>query len=360
MIQHGVAYFNGRFKSIKHKPLSGQIELTYQCDFKCPHCYCKGSEHMGQELTTQEINDIFDAIAKEGCLWLTLTGGDPLLRKDFKKIYLYARKKGFIVTILTNGLRLTPDLTNFFVRYPPYAIEVTLNALEDKTYSRIIGIKSVLKQVQTNILYAVKHGVKVIVKANCLKENKNKIGKIKQWVEDNIGKPADNKYNFRYGTVIFPCLNGDKTPCKCRLGLKDFKNIPDEDEDIKREYCDNIKKPFGDLKKIFAPFYPCDSWKTGFFINPFGILKFCHHTYDFSVNLREKSFRYGFYQVFPMVAKAKFKTNSICRQCNIRLFCLSCPPIAFLETGDKEKPAKYFCRIAHFIEKETYRANSKK
>lgn len=359
MIQHGLAYFHDLFASIKHQPLSGQIELTYRCDFNCRHCYCKGSEYIDQELTTSEIKNIFDQIAQEGCLWLTLTGGDPLLRRDFKEIYHYAREKGFIISILTNGLRLTRNLSDFLAEYPPLAVEITLNAVEENPYAKITGRKGVLKKVKNNIVYAAERGITVIVKANCLKDNKSQIGKIKKWVENNLGKPSDNKYNFRYDAAIFPRLNGDKAPCKCRLSFNDFKKIPDEDADIKREYCEEIKKPFGRLKKISASLYPCDSWKTGFFINPFGILKFCHHTYDFSVDLKQKSFRYGFYKVFPKVTKEKFKTNSPCRRCTLRHFCASCPPIAFLETGDKEKPADYFCRITHFIENETYRLNAK-
>ena len=105
-----------------HRPIKGQIELTHRCNLNCVHCYCKGSEDVARnmshaarlasstenrELTTQEWKEILDEIHRKGCLWLCFTGGEPLIRDDFLEIYSYAKEKGFIITINTNGLLLT-------------------------------------------------------------------------------------------------------------------------------------------------------------------------------------------------------------------------------------------------------------
>lgn len=68
--------FFGRIQDKKeHSPLSGQIELTYRCNLNCIHCYCKNSEDLNKELTTQEWKNVLDEIQKQGCLWLCITGG---------------------------------------------------------------------------------------------------------------------------------------------------------------------------------------------------------------------------------------------------------------------------------------------
>jgi len=41
-------------------------------------------------------------MAESGCLWLLITGGEPLHRADFMEIYLHAKKRGLIVTLFTN------------------------------------------------------------------------------------------------------------------------------------------------------------------------------------------------------------------------------------------------------------------
>ena len=60
-----------------------------------------------------EIQHILDEIKDAGCLWLLLTGGEPLLRPDFLEIYQYAKHKGFLLTLFTNGTLLTPHIADF-------------------------------------------------------------------------------------------------------------------------------------------------------------------------------------------------------------------------------------------------------
>jgi MoaA/NifB/PqqE/SkfB family radical SAM enzyme len=59
---------------------------------------------------TEDWKKILDNIQKEGCLWLTFSGGEPLVRKDFLEIYAYAKNKGFMITLFTNGQRFTKRL----------------------------------------------------------------------------------------------------------------------------------------------------------------------------------------------------------------------------------------------------------
>ena len=74
----------------KNKPINGQLEITLRCNLRCVHCYVIEDESK-EELTLPEITNILDQIHQEGCLWLCLTGGEPLLREDFLDIYTYAR-----------------------------------------------------------------------------------------------------------------------------------------------------------------------------------------------------------------------------------------------------------------------------
>ena len=48
-------------------------------------------------------------IKEAGCLYLLLTGGEPLLREDFPEIYTFAKHNGFLVTVFTNGTLLTDN-----------------------------------------------------------------------------------------------------------------------------------------------------------------------------------------------------------------------------------------------------------
>jgi len=356
MISQGLAYLEKKLSCSAHKPVLGQLALTYRCDYDCVHCYCKGSEKLGRELSTAEVKRILDEVLAEGCFWLTLTGGDPLVRRDFKEIYAYAKRKGFIITVLTNGYRLGREMVDYFAKYPPLSIDITLNSLNKRSYSKITKApETALRRVRDNIEYAVARGLTVIIKANCLKENKNQIPGIKRWAYDLLKKcPPEKKANFRYDPVIYPRLNRDKEPCRHRVSLQELDAIQARDPDIKNDHCNYLKKRFPYVALPHKQLYYCNTFKEQFFVDPFGRLKFCENTNKFSVDLRRAAFKHGFYKEIPKLLKERFKTNSACRVCRLRPFCYSCPAAAFLENGDAEEPVEYFCSLAHHAAKASF------
>ncbi len=65
------------------------------------------------------MKQIIDQIADAGTLFLLITGGEPLLRKDFGELYIYARSKGILVTLFTNGTLLTEEIIKVLNQAPP-------------------------------------------------------------------------------------------------------------------------------------------------------------------------------------------------------------------------------------------------
>ena len=66
-------------------PLYAHVELTYTCNFRCIHCYLHTNTDR-KELSTKQIIQILDQLAEQGTLYLALTGGEILYRKDFYEI----------------------------------------------------------------------------------------------------------------------------------------------------------------------------------------------------------------------------------------------------------------------------------
>src|SRR5210317_926730 len=101
----------------KRIPLGGSIEVTQRCNNNCVHCYnnlaAGDQDARGKELTFDEHCRIIDEIAGFGCLWLLFTGGEIFLRKDFLDIYTYAKQKGLIISLFTNGTLVTPEIADY-------------------------------------------------------------------------------------------------------------------------------------------------------------------------------------------------------------------------------------------------------
>src|SRR6476660_9250803 len=87
----------------ERQPLSCLFELTPTCNLRCQFCYVALDPYKGPYLSTAQTFGILDKLETAGVMWLTLTGGEVLSRRDFPEIYRYARAKGFMVKIFSNA-----------------------------------------------------------------------------------------------------------------------------------------------------------------------------------------------------------------------------------------------------------------
>src|SRR5881409_2039272 len=83
--------------------------LTQRCNLECAHCYM--SAHAGAntrgELSTAECRRVMDEIAAVNPnVFLILTGGEPLLRRDIWQVAGFAAEKEFTTVFGTNGVLL--------------------------------------------------------------------------------------------------------------------------------------------------------------------------------------------------------------------------------------------------------------
>ena len=124
--------FSGRIhkeSTATRTPLTGSIEVTRRCPLRCVHCYNNlpvNDRARSSELTYEEHCRILDEIAEVGCLWLLYTGGEIFLRTDFLDIYTYAKKKGLLLTLFTNGVLINERVADYLAEWPPFIIEITL------------------------------------------------------------------------------------------------------------------------------------------------------------------------------------------------------------------------------------------
>ncbi|MBI3780145.1 MAG: radical SAM protein [candidate division NC10 bacterium] len=94
---------------MRYQAYSISWNLTQRCNLHCAHCYMSAfsGADPSQELTTEECRRVIDEIAQVNPnVFLILTGGEPLLRKDLFDIAACASEKGFTVVLGTNGVLL--------------------------------------------------------------------------------------------------------------------------------------------------------------------------------------------------------------------------------------------------------------
>ncbi len=334
-------------------PQSCQFDLTYRCPYDCIHCYSKcldKREFIKNELSYNEITGILDQVYKEGCIYLTLTGGDPLTRSDFADIYKYAKKKGFLISVFTNGFLLSKEIIELFSKMPPYNVEITVNGITKATYEKITKKKGSFKKIMDSIRLLAESKIPLVLKSNGLRENKDEILKIKSFTEHLLG---EKKYKF--DSFITPCLNGSTEPCLHRLEPGEILSMEKEDPDMAEQRNEGYKHINERRRRDRRFLYQCNTWETTFYITAHGRLRFCYLTDEFSSDLRKVPFREGFYDLFPKIREAPFNVETECRTCELFDHCQQCPARSFLETDGVMKPVPYFCRLAKLRQEEEKR-----
>jgi radical SAM protein with 4Fe4S-binding SPASM domain len=101
--------YNSRYIKTAHWSITGA------CNYKCRHCYMSAPDAKYGQLSTEKILSIADELAECGIRNVSITGGEPLVRKDFWQVLDRLLSHGInITTIYSNGKLVTPELLDEF------------------------------------------------------------------------------------------------------------------------------------------------------------------------------------------------------------------------------------------------------
>jgi len=327
-IETGLA--NGRL------PLLVEFDITYRCNLKCVHCYI-GRSNSRKEMNTEGIINVIDKIADAGCLWMLLTGGEPLIREDFEEIYVYMKKKGFIITLFTNAALITEEIVRLLDRWRPFVVEATIYGMTPATYEIVTGVKGSLEKCIGGIKLLAENKIPLKLKTVALTVNKEEIPAMKKFAR-GFG------LELRVDPFINPRIDGSLEPCKYRLS-------PEESVEI---FSSN-KKDVKELKRLcrknenFKPeyIYTCSAGRESFHLNPYGEMSLCLMSPYPCVNLLNGGTFEDGWKLLPEIYMQKHKKEIKCRECDISFLCGVCPGWSKIEAGDEELPVEYLCKVAH-------------
>lgn len=110
--------------------------LTRRCNLACSHCYMDAIPKEDDELSLEEGVRLTDDLARMKIPILILTGGEPLMSRNFFSIAFHAREAGLRTVISTNGTLITPEVARLLaeakIRYVGVSLDSALPASHDK------------------------------------------------------------------------------------------------------------------------------------------------------------------------------------------------------------------------------------
>lgn len=125
------------------RPLSLIAELTHRCPLHC--LYCSNPIEMrkaADELTTEDWERVFRQAAALGVLQLSLTGGEPLVRKDLAQLIASGRAAGLYVNMITSGVGLTEERLAELVEAGLEHLQLSFQDLDEASANYIAGTKA--------------------------------------------------------------------------------------------------------------------------------------------------------------------------------------------------------------------------
>ncbi len=150
-------------------PLTVHWEMTKTCNLRCVHCYFMPGAPVG-DLTTSEAIALLDQLAEAGTLFLNLSGGEAMARRDFFEIAEAAAKREFALRLLTNATFLHERNIDRFVAIGFTSVDVSVLG-DEPTHDAIVQIPGSYRRALRAIALMRSHGQAVIIKMPVMKAN---------------------------------------------------------------------------------------------------------------------------------------------------------------------------------------------
>jgi len=328
-------------------PLDGVIEVTRRCPLTCAHCYNNlpmgDADARQKELSFEEHCRVLDEITEAGCLWLLYTGGEIFARRDFLDIYRYAKQKGLLITLFTNGTLITERIADYLAEWRPFSIEITIYGRTKETYERLTGVPGSYERCLRGITLLRERGLPLWLKTVAVTLNVHELWEMKRFVEDDLG------LGFKFDAMINPRIDCSQSPLQVRLTAEDVVALDLADPDRVSEW-EKLSRtipvmdiPSGQSDRI----YHCGGGLTSFAIDPYGRLSICVLSQRDTYDLRRGSFREGWEEFLGKIREKKVTRMTKCVLCQLKPLCGMCPANGELEGGHPEKPVDFLCRVAH-------------
>lgn len=332
----------------KRAPMEVSIEVTRRCPLECLHCYNNlpmgDSAARAQELTFAEHCRLLDELVEAGCLWILYTGGEIFARPDFLDIYTEAKKRGFLVTLFTNGTLISPRVADHLAEWRPFAIEITLYGATRETYEALTQIPGSYDRCMRGIRLLLERNLPLKLKTVPTTVNQHEVYAMQRMAEEEFG------VEFKFDPLVNPRIDCSQSPLAVRLSPEDAVALEFFDPRRKAEYrrlAEMDRARDQSEKTVAGTVYACGGGHRGCAIDPTGKMTICVLSHREGYDWRAGNFHEGWEGPLREIRSRERKKATICTNCRIQSLCSMCAANGELENGDTEQPVEFLCQVAH-------------
>ncbi|MBZ5643614.1 MAG: radical SAM protein [Acidobacteriia bacterium] len=314
-------------------PLSAQLDLTYRCNERCVHCYLDHRDH--GEMATAEILDLLDQMAAAGVFYLTLSGGEILMRKDFFEILEHARALTFCIKLKTNGVLIRAPQAGRIRALGVESVQISIYSHRPETHDAITKMPGSLRQSIRAARLLRERGVRVIFASVLMRQNARDYSGVKALA-------AELGAQFILDPTITPMMDGDRSILELNVDEEALREVFRNEGLVgnAEEFCAPPQGPDADALDCL----PCSAGHTACYVSPYGDVYPCVQFPLPSGNVRCTKFA-EIWRHSPQlndVRSITLRDMPSCSLCAHGGTCTRCPGLAYLE-GNMRGPSSQDC-----------------
>ena len=319
-------------------PISVHLDVTYRCNERCVHCYLDHEDH--GEMTTAEIKGVLDQLAEAGVFFLTFSGGEVFLRRDFFEILEYARRLQFNVKIKTNAVMIREAEAQRIRALGVDTIQISVYSYRPEVHDAITKLPGSFQRTIKAIRFMVSQGLKVTIANVLMTWNRHD--------SDGLQKLAGELgAHYALDPTITPKMDGDTSILSLRISGEELPDVFRNPKLVPNmeEFC-APPKPVSDDD---LEGYSCSAGHSFCYISPYGDVFPCVQFPLPSGNIRQQKFMdiWNHSPELKEVRSIKAKDLTTCSSCSHVSSCTRCPGLAYME-GSMRGPSTADCEKSYY------------
>lgn len=335
--------FFAEFFNDKPQLTSLHIEITSKCNERCIHCYIP-HEYKINHIDTDLFYSIFNQCKNMNLLHITISGGEPMLHKNFCDFLKKCRENEFSVSVLSNLTLLNKKIIDEMKANPLLGVQVSLYSMNPNIHDEITQIKGSFEKTKNAILKLIDNNIPLKISCPILKENKNCYIDVVNWAKDHkilVG----NDY------VILAKYNHETDNLIHRLSINDVKDVISNTIKNDTEYAVQMESEAEKKKNVSENDFVCSVCHSSICISDSGNVYPCASWQDYSVgNIKNESLK----EIWDNSEKINYLRNlrkkdfPQCLICADKEFCTMCMVRNANEDlyGNPLSVNNFFCNVA--------------
>ncbi len=297
------------------------ISISDRCNELCSHCYI-GEKNRRRGNFWEDLDffkKILEMLAEENYLFLTLTGGEPLLNPHFFDFVKIAKELSFYISIKTNGQLIDEKMTDKLKKSGVSRVDLSIYYPVAEEHDHITNVKGSFDRTIAAADFLKSRNIKFRISSPLLSPlpDLEKLYSLSKELGADLWLP--DPFIFLSRDVE------DEKILNLRLKKRELEEFVD--------YM--ISKDLYKIEEFYNPerqtSFLCGIGETALSIDVNGNAYFCDLLREPKFSLRDYDIKQVKESALPL--RREIKLNRECNNCSLFKYCSPCPAISDLEDG---------------------------